>query len=182
MSNDADFATQLSVPLLVPLCWRPEVFANTAEAGSAAVRALATAVSLAERAPLVNEEATGLELEVARLHQKTQLLIELLALALGRDATRPDPCEVQLSGSACSWRSASPPALGSEGTVEIWLHPAAPEPICWPAQIAKLLPQADGSTLVQARLLPLGEAAQSTLDRHIFQLHRRAIAEARAQR
>lgn len=175
-------AEQLSVPLCVPLAWQTGEGLKVAEAGTAAVRALATAVSLAERPPLINEEALGLELEVARLHQKTQLLIELLALALGRDGTRPAAIELQLSGTGCSWQSAHAPALGSSGAIALWLHPAAPEPMCWPAEIAELTPQDDGRTRVKARLLPLGEAAQSVLDRHIFQLHRRAIAEARSQR
>lgn len=175
-------AEQLSVPLLVPLSWQAGAGLPVAEAGTAAVRALATAVSLAERPPLVNEEASGLELEVTRLHQKTQLLIELLALALSRDSSRPAAIELQLSGTACSWHSDDPPALGSSGALALWLHPAAPEPMRWPAEITEITRHEGGSAYVQARLLPLGEAAQSVLDRHIFQLHRRAVAEARSQR
>jgi hypothetical protein len=171
----------LLVPLLAPLRWEAAAQPG-ADAGGAAVRALATAVSLAERPPQVNEEATGLELEVARLHQKTQLLVELLALALGRSGVRPEPTEVRLGGTSCQWKTATPPPAGSEGVIGLWLHPASPEPVNWPARIEALEPDADGATWVRATLLPLGEAAQAALDRHVFQLHRRAIAEARAQR
>lgn len=174
--SDAPAEALLAVQLSAPLVWHPQAPAVGPEAGSAAVRALATAVSLAERAPNINEEAIGLELEVARLHQKTQLLIELLALALARDASRPAAVEVHLSGSECRWRSAHPPAVPGVGTLAIWLHPAAPEPLRWPAEIL------EAGALHRARLISLGEAAQVALDRYVFQLHRRAVAEARAQR
>lgn len=172
----------LSVSLTLPVSWLAGVELPAAEAGPAVVRALATAVTLAERPPLINEDAMGLELEVARLHQKTQLLIELLALTLARSGNRPLAVEACLSASSCSWQSASVPAPGSSGALAIWLHPAAPEPMNWPAQIAEASSQADGSHRIEACLLPLGEAAQAALDRYIFQLHRRAIAEARSQR
>lgn len=182
MKHEAGFSDQLAVSLTTPMHWRAAATPPAMEAGQAVLRALATATTLAERPPQVNEEAMGMELEVARLHQKTQLLIELLAVALGRDSTRPAPVELQISSSACSWQSRSPPTVGSLGAVALWLHPAAPEPMVWPAEITDAQPQGDGSSVMQARLLPLGEAAQSALDRHIFQLHRRAIAEARSLR
>ena len=82
MPTEVSAETQLAVQLQAPVIWQAVAGSTGPEASAAAVRALATAVSLAERAPNVNEEATGLELEVARLHQKTHLLIELLALVL----------------------------------------------------------------------------------------------------
>lgn len=172
----------LSVALTVPVSWQSGIELTAAEAGPAVVRALATAVTLAERAPIVNEDAIGLELEVARLHQKMQLLIELLALSLSRNSGRPSAVEACLSGSGCRWQSASMPVAGSAGVLSIWLHPAAPEPMSWPAEVLEVASQPDGSHRIEARLLPLGEAAQAALDRYIFQLHRRAIAEARSQR
>lgn len=172
----------LSVSLTVPVSWQSGLELAVSEAGPAVVRALATAVTLAERPPLVNEDAMGLELEVARLHQKTQLLIELLALSLSRMGNRPSAVDACLSGSRCRWQSASMPVSGSIGALAVWLHPAAPEPMSWPAQIVEVSSQSDGSHRIEAELLPLGEAAQAALDRYIFQLHRRAIAEARSQR
>ncbi len=178
----ADDETALSVTLMAPVSWLQSALPAAAEAGLAAVRALATAVSLAERPPGINEEALGVELEIARLHQKTQLLIELLALALARDVTRPPPRALQLSAAACSWQAAQAVAVGSIGAVAIWLHPAAPEPMSWPAEIVECQPAPDGNCRLQARLLPLGEAATAALERHVFQLHRRAVAEARSLR
>jgi len=182
MNTESGLAGTLAVSLQLPLVWRTTAPSNLLEASQAAMRALATAGSLGERPPLINEEALGLELEVARLHQKTQLLIELLAVALGRDTTRPAPVPLQFSSSLCSWHSHSAPDSGSLGAVALWLHAAAPEPLVWPAQVEALVEHEGDAALVQARLLPLGEVAQAALDRYIFQLHRRAIAEARLNR
>ena len=167
-------AEALSVSLCLPLAWQAGLPADPLAAGQAAMRALATAVSLAERPAALNEELVGLELEVARLHQKTQLLTELLALALSRDGSRPEAIELHLSGGDCVWRSTRPVAADTEGTLSLWLHPATPEPLRWPARIERV--QGDG--LVRAVLLPLGEAPQAALERQVFQLHRRAVAEA----
>lgn len=164
-----------------PVLWRAGL-KPASDAGPAAVRVLATAAALGERAPTVNEEAVGLELEVARLHQKTQLLIELMAVALGRDGSRPPPVPLSLGAAGCSWQAFSAPARGSSGLVALWLHPASPEPLEWPAEIIELEPLAEGSMMTHARFLPLGEAAQAALDRQVFLLHRRGVAEARAQR
>lgn len=171
----------LSAQFSAPVLWRVGLAPPT-DAVAAAVRALATAAALGERTPTVNEEAVGLELEVARLHQKTQLLVELMAVALGRDGTRPAPVPLSLSAAGCSWQGHDAPIRGSTGLVAVWLHPASPEPLEWPAQIIEIESLTDGGMSVHARFLPLGEAAQAALDRQVFLLHRRAVAEARALR
>ena len=174
----SDSSTALAVPLQAPVAWRA---GTPASDGAAALRALQVATSLGEKPATVSEEATGLELEVARLHQKTQLLIELLAVALQGQAARPAAQAVLLSTETCQWHNASTVPVGSVGSVALWLHPAAPEPLLWPAEIRDCQPQ-DAGYALQAQLLPLGEAAQAALDRQVFLLHRRAVAEAKALR
>lgn len=171
-------APALLVELQVPFQWRADVQAGD---GSAAIRSLQTAMALGEKPPVVSDDAVGLELEVARLHQKTQLLIELLALALQGHAGRPAAQALALSAESCRWQAATALPVGSRGSVALWLHAAAPEPLLWPAEIMGCRAEGSGHAL-HAALLPLGEAAQAALDRHVFLLHRRAIAEARAQR
>lgn len=171
-------APALLVELNVPFQWRADVLAVD---GSAAIRSLQTAMLLGEKLPVVSDEMVGLELEMARLHQKTQLLIELLALALQGHSGRPAAQAVSLSAEGCHWQADEALAVGGRGSVALWLHAAAPEPLLWPAEIMSC--RIEGSRhALHAVLLPLGEQAQAALDRHVFLLHRRAIAEARAQR
>lgn len=168
----------LQVEIAAPLAFGAPV----GEAGAtAALRVLQTVSALNEKPPVVSEEAVGLELELAKLQQKTQLLIELLAVALARDGTRPPSTVVQLGSNSCAWSSPQALTPGASGTLTLWLHPAAPEPLQWPAEITSCQAEAAGFAL-HASLLPLSEAAQAALERHIFALHRRAVAEAKSQR
>lgn len=170
----------LQAELVTPVDWQAlSADLHLATAAASALRVLHTAATLGEKPPVVSEDAAGLELEVARLHQKTQLLIELVAVALGRNAQRPAAQSVSLSGESCGWISPVPLNVGDKGLLVIWLHDALPEPLQWPAEVI----ESDmHSGAVRARLLPLGEAAQAGLERQVFLLHRRAIAEAKANR
>ncbi|MES2683251.1 MAG: PilZ domain-containing protein [Pseudomonadota bacterium] len=174
----SEHLNNLAVPLLLPMQWQ-ESSAPVDEA--AALRALQTAATLGEKPPPVSEDALGPDLEVNRLHQKTQLLIELLAVALRRNAVTPLPQLITLSATHCQWQHPVALPAAAQGVVSLWLHPASPEPLQWPAEIIGSSSQGAGWS-VEARLLPLGDAAQAALDRHVFLLHRRAVAEARAQR
>ena len=174
----SDQATLLAVPLLLPMQWQ-DTSRPIDEA--AVLRALQTAAVLGEKPPPVSEDAQGAELEVNRLHQKTQLLIELLAVALRRNAAMPLPQAITLSATHCQWQHPQALPTNGDGLLSLWLHPASPEPLQWPAEIKACT--ADGAAWrIEAQLLPLGDAAQTALDRHVFLLHRRAVAEARAQR
>jgi len=169
----------LQVALTVPVEWRPQTLASldASMLSAAALRVLQTVNALGEKPPFIADDATGLELEVARLHQKTQLLIELLAVALGRDGLRPAPQPILLGSELCDGLLWPAQTLGAQGLLCLWLHPAAPEPLLWPAEV--ITAASEGQSV---RLLPLGEAAGAALQRQIFLLHRRAVAEARAQR
>lgn len=171
--------TTLQAQLLAPIEWQCR--SASADSAAAAIRVLQTAAALGEKPPVISEDAIGLELEVARLQQKTQLLIELLAVALGRQSTRPEPQLLSFGSESCEWLNAENPGLGAEGMLVIWLHPAAPEPLEWPAEIVEATPGPTGYQL-NARLYALGAPAQVALERHIFLLHRRAVAEAKAHR
>lgn len=181
MSPESDAVpVSLQVSLCAALRWEPSAVLAGAEADRAALRVLATVASLGERPPGINEETSGLELEVARLQQKTHLLVELLAQVLARDATRPLTTMLSLSAQDCRWPAEGAVGEGGEGVLNVWLHPAAPEPLRWPAVLSSAGDAA--GEFHHARLLPLGEAAQMALERYVFQQHRRAVAEARASR
>jgi len=66
------------------------------------------------------------------------------------------------------------PAVDSLGLVALHLHRCVPQPL----RLAVRIRQIDGD-LVQADFLPLSEAGQAALERHVFLHHRRQIAESR---
>lgn len=125
-----------------------------------------------------SRDVTGksLEDEVERLHQKLDVVLELLGSVLraGRNDTGAVP--LRLSREGLSWPdSASAPPAGTEVLIKVDLHPCAPAPLCWPAQ---LLGVHEGE--VCARFREMSEALAAALERFVFTRHRRSVAGARS--
>ncbi len=115
------------------------------------------------------EDQNGLEGEVARLHQKVNLMLDLLSLLIARQASAAEEHRLRLSWKGLAWNAAAPPA--GAGLAELRLHRSVPQSFIWPARIVST---ADG--LVQARFEPMRESLQTALERYVFLHHRRAIA------
>lgn len=144
------------------------------------LRTLTLALNLGDRVPgLPAEDASGLEYELQRMQHKVQLLTELVSVALATHQQRPAPGAVRLNSERIEWQAAELPP-GVMGMVALWLHPAVPEPLLWPARISDHQRLSDDRHVVVADLLPLGEAVEEALQRWVFQLHRRSVADARA--
>jgi hypothetical protein len=162
----------------LPLRWVP---VRALPAGAAAERLdeanarLLGAVSLLEETPKFGDDPSASELELQRIHQKLNLLIDLLGSVLRQQHPRPDKVPLRLSWRSVSWQAAAPlPAVGELGIVELYLKETLPQPLHWPARIAAV---ADGE--VTAEFEGASEASQSALERHVFARHRRAVAETR---
>lgn len=117
------------------------------------------------------EDANTLEGEVARLHQKMNLLVDLIGFLVNQQAPPPIAVPVRLSWQGVSWRGEG--SYG-DGLLSLRLHRSVPQPFTWPARIIV----AEGGQLY-ARFEPLSEACQTALERHVFLHHRRAIAGTR---
>ncbi len=115
-----------------------------------------------------SEDANTLEGEVARLHQKMNLVADLMATLISQLLPGAAPVAAQLSSLGLCWRAA---AEGDLGLLSLRLHNSVPQPFVWPA---RRIASHDGWQ--QAQFEPLGEACQAALERHVFLHHRRAIA------
>lgn len=134
---------------------------------------LLTLVSILEEHRQRGDEATGVELELDRVQQKLDVLIELVGQLLPESSAAP--CEVELSVRGAVWPAlADGPASGASGFVLIRLHRSLAQPLRLAARIARSDDQG-----VCAHFEPLAEALQTALERHVFLHHRRAIAGAR---
>jgi hypothetical protein len=120
-------------------------------------------------APHAAGDETGpLDGEVARLHQKLNLLIDLVALLVSQQAPQPATRPVRLSWIGLRWPDVD---AGGLGLVRLWLHTGVPQPFIWPAWI-----EHREDDMVDARFAPMAEACQAALEKHVFVHHRRAIA------
>lgn len=164
----------------LPLRWLAQAFDFDTTAQAEALRVLATVAVLEEHAKPQAEEAGGLEAEVARLHQKVQLLMEMVGGLVRAQLALPPPVPVRLTASGLRWQTPTPPPVGSQGLLELWLHPACPEPLRLPARVSAA--SAELPAQVEAVFEGLPEALAETLEKLVFLRHRRELAEARQLR
>ena len=162
----------------LPLQWRP---LETLPQGPAAERQddsntrLLTAATLLDEKPKLGDEPTLVELELLRIHHKLNLLLELAGSLLRQQQGRAQPVRLRLSWQGLSWQAGdAPPAVGDVGLVEVFLKDALQQPLRLPGRI-----EAVSEEEIHARFVGLSEACQAALERHVFQHHRRAVAETR---
>lgn len=134
-------------------------------------RLLAAVAMLSEHAP-ASDEPSEVELELRRVQLKLNLLLDLFGTFLAQQTPRPAALSLRLSWRGVSW---SGEALApGEGMVELYLSAVLPQPLRLPARI---LSSTAEETV--AEFLPMPEPCQSALERHVFQQHRRQVAETR---
>lgn len=137
------------------------------------LRVLAAVALLDEQrmASAIGDDVGGLEGDVARLHLKMNLLVDLLAFLVRQQVSAPPVRPVRLSWRGVAWQDPAAKFQPGPGVVSLHLHPSVPQPFRWPAQLAV---SATGEWC--ACFEPLREACQTALERHVFLHHRRAIA------
>ncbi|HVT35648.1 MAG TPA: PilZ domain-containing protein [Nevskiaceae bacterium] len=166
----------LSYADFLPLAWAPAdapLTPHEVEALSNAnqeVLAMVAAIENHRKPP--DDEAT-LDNELARLHQKVDLLLELVSAMAHAQLPQPPPVAVRISSQdmVCQGFGAQP----GPGIVSIYLHRCMAQPLRLPAQLDTQ--HGDGSARMQ--FLPLDESCTAALERHVFLHHRRSVAEAR---
>lgn len=164
---------------VLPLRWGAPVEFGPVAQGEAQ-RVLAAVAALEERPPSLADDSGGLEAEVARLHQKMHLLMEMVGGLLRAQQSPPPALPVRLVAGGLRWHDRVEPA-GELGMLELWLHPACPEPLRLPARLLAVAAEA-GGVQVDAAFEPLPEPLATALEKHVFLRHRRELAEARQLR
>ena len=168
----------LSYRLEAPMRWLPVAGDfNAAELEHAAEmnqRVLAQIAQFEERGATI-DQPTPQDVEIQRLHAKLDLLLSAVAELAPRFLDRPPRQPLRLSWSGLRWpRDASTAATGEQGWIELHLHPIVLQPLRWPARM-----QSGNDVEAEALFLSTNEAAQLSLERYVFQQHRRAVAAAR---
>jgi hypothetical protein len=158
----------------LPLHWTPlAAFPAGVEADRMAESnaRLLTVVEMLGDHPQPGDDPNPTELELQRIHQKLNLLLDLFGTFLSTQARRPPAVPVRLSWRSVAWAGDLP--AGSTGLVELYLSPVLPQPLRLPATIAA--GSAPGEACAEFAAMP--EFCQTALERHVFQRHRREIAE-----
>ncbi len=122
------------------------------------------------------ETGGALEAEVERLHQKVDVVLELLGAVLraGRSEVPETPVRVSREGLSWPLTVLAAPS-GTSLLASLSLHPCAPAALCWPVTV---IGEHEGETC--ARFEDMSEALGAALERFVFTRHRRSVAGARS--
>lgn len=177
MTTPAPGAERLSYAGCLPLTWTPLAqplsAADILALNACNQQALAAVASVEEHGPVAEEDAP-LDREIARLHRKIDVLLEIVSGLMRLQAPQPPLVPVQLSSADLVWHGDSAPQVPGYGIVDIHLHRSVMQPLRLPAQAGPH--SAEGTRIV---FLPLDEICSAALETHVFLRHRRSVAEAR---
>lgn len=113
--------------------------------------------------------------EIHRLHQKMDLLVNMMSSLIRAQTRLPAAKPLRLSAQRLVWRhGGAAPAAGARILIEVHLHRGLAQPLRLAARVGVVTAEE-----AEAVFEPLGEASLTALERHVFLHHRRSIAGAR---
>ncbi len=114
--------------------------------------------------------------EIERLNQKIDLVLDLLATLVHSLRPQTPQIPILLSKEGLAWpQTFADIAVGRYVTVDLELHPSAPQRLIWAAEVVA---HQDGE--VCAKFLTPPDALDAALERYVFRRHRRSVAGARS--
>lgn len=138
-------------------------------------------LAIAEEARIEDpEERTPADLSLQRVEAKLDLLMDMLGALLRHNATVLPSNFVHWSRRGISLHAADN-TLGASGMLRVQPADWLPDVLELPAEVIAVQHEGD-ATRVWLRFSPLPATLESALERHLFRLHRRQIADARRQR
>jgi hypothetical protein len=176
------FADTLTCEELRPAMFLPGVL-DAAELATANARGetLLQSLAVVEDGVRSEEPEQPSEHALQRLEAKVDLLTALVA-SLCADQYNDPVQSLQWSARGASLSIAAPVAEGTAGWFRVRPTDGLPSPLVLPATVLACGSVPDGSTRVWLRFGPLSQALQGALERHLFRVHRRAVAESRRPR
>ncbi len=123
------------------------------------------------------EEFPGLAREIQRLDFKLNVLLELVGHIATKEHVLPPPSSILLNSEAIQWTSQMAPLEGSQVKIELFLDMRFPFPIVLSGRVDAVEPVQSGLYSTTVVLDKQGEIVQELMDKYIFRIHRRQIAQ-----
>jgi Atypical PilZ domain, cyclic di-GMP receptor len=175
---------ELAYEDVLPLAWKPlhEPLDAIAAASLADrnLKLLQVCAAIEEHGPIEKQDKESPHAaDLLRLEVKMNLLLDLVGQILVSSQPRPKPTSVRFNALGVTWNSlGSPPVMGSQGLVEVYLRDCLATPLTLIARVGAVTP--DGQ--VKARLVPPGEHIADLSEKLAFRRHRRQVAGVRQPR
>lgn len=129
------------------------------------------------------EEKRGeLPLLAQRMDAKLDLVLVLLGRLVRQNSEQLPVRSVRWSRNGMRMLLSEAPGIGAEGTLCVQAADWLPDDLELPATVLAVAPQGIGSVAVWLRFPTFPQGLEEALDRHLFRLHRRQIADARGRR
>jgi hypothetical protein len=106
------------------------------------------------------------------------LVLEVLGQLLAAQQSRPQSVSLRFNALGATWKSISPPRIGEQGLLEIYLRECLAQPLTLIANVTHV----SGEGVVRATLTPPGEATADLIEKLAFRRHRRQVAGVRQPR
>ena len=167
-----------------PLAILPPLSEALRRTALARAEALMRALALVDEARADEGDEPGTDPAVRRLEAKVDLLVGLVGALMQRDqpADPVHPLHWSARGAAVDLTTSDmPPAVGDAVLLRLQPSDTLPEALQLPAHVLAVETLATG-TRAWLRFDPLAPALEALLERHLFRLHRRAVAERRRLR
>ena len=126
----------------------------------------------------LKDESPALVHELQRLEFKLNILLRLTAEMSLRHSALPAPRKIRLAARGLEWLGADAPAVGSTGTLQLYINPAVPQPLKLSCAVASER-QIDSQRAAQLRFHGVSTLVVELIDKLIFRHHRRLIAGAK---
>ncbi|PPU76134.1 hypothetical protein XcuCFBP2542_11600 [Xanthomonas cucurbitae] len=173
------FSDTLSCQLRLPAGFRAGGDAGAHSAAETLLRSLAQVEDL--RSEELGEDRGELPLLVQRMDAKLDLMLALIGRLVRQGNSGLIQNMVHWSVRGIRLNCATAHAAGTEGVVCLQPSDWLPELVQLPAQV--VASASDGhDDWLWLRFAPLAPGLLDALERHLFRLHRREVAEARRQR
>jgi hypothetical protein len=166
-----------------PLALLPPLPEARQRAALARAETLMRALALLDEARADEAESPDGDPALRRLESKVDLLVGMVGALLQRDQAA-DPMRMlhwSARGAMVELGDDEAPAAGDARVLRLQPSDTLPEALLLPAHVLAV-ETTDAGIRAWLRFDPLPPALEALLERHLFRLHRRAVAERRRQR
>jgi hypothetical protein len=142
---------------------------------------LAAQTAFDEKRSEPGDDAAQLAPELLRLDAKLNHLIDLVGALLSRTVGMPATVPVEFNAWGVAWQAAGEvPEIGSDILVRIHLDGSSALPLELPARAVESLHREDGPEWQRAVFVDLGDILSDGIERLVFRMHRRQLADGRS--
>ncbi|GAB1596628.1 PilZ domain-containing protein [Lysobacter claricitrinus] len=183
-ARDSLFGDAIASEDARPLALLPPLPETRQRAALARGEALMRALAMVDDARPDETDEPGADPAIRRLEAKVDLLVGLVGALMQRDQPA-DPVRAldwSARGAAVALDAdAALPTVGEALVLRLQPSDTLPEALLLPAHVLAI-EAVDGGNRAWLRFDPLPAGLEALLERHLFRLHRRAVAERRRQR